>query len=324
MDPKERRNMISENKFQKVHSHLIALVQQERKLTSQILDLLQKVEDEKLYLGAGFANLFDYLVRGLGYSESLAYQRKSALRLCKEIPEIKEKINQGSLSLATIARASRVLNTKSVSEKRNLLKELENKSSRQVDKILASDLMTQNFPCSGVKNQGPNELTFDLNPEFVGVTNNTDGNSNKALTSGALQVGVSVAASNKLLNKVTLELTEVEFAQLQKLKALKSHQVKNISELVSLLVDRELEKYNRTSNSSSKSKNPRQIKFSLKSHLLQKAKYQCQFPGCEQTHFLQIDHIQSVANNGTNRPENLQVLCQAHNLFKFRESQKTK
>jgi hypothetical protein len=285
--------MTSESKFQSLHNNLLLLVQQERRLTSKILDLLQKVEDQKLYLNSGYANLFDYLVRGLGYSESLAYQRKAALKLCKVLPETKEKINQGALSLATIARANRVLNTKSIPEKRELLQQLENKSSRQVDKILARDNlvhnnMTQTFLCS--------------REQYVRDQNQ----------SGLIKV------------RVNLEFTEEEFSQLEKLKALKSHQVRDLKDLVNLLVDKELELYNRTSKLPSKSSNPRQIKISLKKYLLQKANYKCQHPGCEQTHFLQIDHIKSVFANGTNRPENLQVLCQQHNIHKFKESLKPK
>ena len=277
--------MSCENKFQILHDSLLQLVQQERRLTCQILDLLQKVEDEKLYLASGYANLFEYLVRGLGYSESLAYQRKAALKLCNVLPEIKEKINEGSLSLATIARASRVLNTKSIPEKRELLEELENKSSRQVDQILAradDTHVTQTFPCSREQ---------PINDSMV---------------------------------RLTFDFTAEEFEQLKKLKALKSHQVKDYKDLVNLLVDRELEKYNRTSKTPSNSDRPRQIKISLKNHLLKKANYKCQYPGCEQTHFLQVDHIEAVSDQGTNHPDNLQVLCQSHNLHKFRENQKLK
>ena len=104
---------------------------------------------------------------------------------------------------------------------------------------------------------------------------------------------------------------------MERLKALRSHQVQDFKSLVNLLVDKELEKYNRTSKVSSQSTNPRQIKISLKNHLLQKANYKCQYPGCNQDHFLQIDHIKSVSNGGGNNTSNLQVLCQAHNQFKY-------
>ncbi len=118
--------------------------------------------------------------------------------------------------------------------------------------------------------------------------------------------------------RTTFDFSEEEFSNLERLKALKSHQVADLKNLITLLVDKELEKYNRTSKLSSRSTNPRQIKVSLKNHLLQKANYRCQYPNCEQDHFLQIDHIKSVSRGGNNRIENLQVLCQAHNQYKYR------
>ena len=261
-----------------IHEQLLELVRQERKLVSQILDLLQEVQDQKLYLSFGYANLFEYLVRGLGYSESLAYQRKAALKICAELPEVKIKLDQGALSLTTLARANKVLHTKTIEEKRILISELENKSTREVDKILARTC-----------------------PEVPKVH----------------------ARAKRYVNdttvRITLDLSEDEFKSLERLKALKSHKVKDFKDLLNLLVDRELEKYNHVSNISSKSKNPRQIKISVKNYLLQKANYKCQYPGCNQTHFLQVDHKKSVCKGGSNHIQNLQVLCQAHNQFKYFE-----
>jgi hypothetical protein len=172
------------------------------------------------------------------------------------------------------------LNTKTKDEKRSLLAELENKSTRQIDQILARE-----------------------NP-------------------GVLNMGVGLPRSEKRFVtgntvRVTIDFTEEEFACLERLKALKSHTAKNLKEVIVLLAEKELEKYNRTSKINSKSKNPRQIKVSLKNHLLQKAKYKCQFPCCNQDHFLQVDHIQSVSKGGHNELSNLQILCQAQNRFKY-------
>lgn len=259
-----------------LHEKLLKIVKLERKITSKVLDLLQEIENKRSYLEWGYSNLFEYLVKGLGYSESLAYQRKAALKICEAVPEIKQKLDEGSLSLTTLARANKVLNTKTVPEKRKLLLELENKPSLAVDKILAREMPLE------LKSPGPAKRY---------VNGNTV--------------------------RITLDLSEEEYKKLEKLKALKSHQAKDIKTLINLLVDQEFMKYSKTSDRSSKSQNPRQIKISLKNHLLQKANYKCQYPGCNQNHYLQIDHIKSVRQGGSNQISNLQVLCQAHNKFKY-------
>jgi hypothetical protein len=258
-----------------LHEKLLKLVKEERKITSQIIELLQELENSRAYLEWGYGNLFEYLVKGLGYSESLAYQRKAAIKICQILPEVKEKLDSGALSLTTLARASRVLNTKTLTQKVSLLTELENKSTREVDKILAR-----------------------ISPEKVHAS--------------------TKRRVNEQTIRLAMDFSEEEYQKLERLKALKSHQIKDIKELVCLLVDRELEKYNRTSKTPSKSINPRQIKTSIRNHLLKSANYKCQYPGCEQTHFLQIDHKQSVCVGGGNQISNLQVLCQSHNAFKFR------
>ncbi len=83
----------------------------------------------------GHPSLFDYLVRGLGYSEATAYHRQACVRLSREIPEIKQKIDQGSLTLSAVAAAFKHLRGKPVSEKRKVLKSMEHKSSREVKKM---------------------------------------------------------------------------------------------------------------------------------------------------------------------------------------------
>lgn len=112
----------------------------------------------------GYSSLFDYLVRGLNYSESLAYQRKAALQICAVIPEIKEKLNDGRLSITTLARANKVLKTKTVSEKRALLAELEQKPALEVDKILARELpeFRSPDPAKRYVNEQTIRITLDL------------------------------------------------------------------------------------------------------------------------------------------------------------------
>ncbi|HAG91903.1 MAG TPA: hypothetical protein DCL41_08530, partial [Bdellovibrionales bacterium] len=63
------------------------------------------------------------------------YQRQACVRLAKEIPEIKQKIDQGSLTLSAVTTAFKHLRKKPVAEKRKVLKIMENKSSREIKKM---------------------------------------------------------------------------------------------------------------------------------------------------------------------------------------------
>ncbi|HAG90580.1 MAG TPA: hypothetical protein DCL41_01840, partial [Bdellovibrionales bacterium] len=116
----------------KIHNELLELRQKEKRITSEILNKLQEMEDSRQYLAMGHNSLFDYLARGLGYSEATAYQRQACVRLAKEVPEIKQKIDQGSLTLSAVTTAFKLLRKKPLAEKRKVLKSMEHKSSREV------------------------------------------------------------------------------------------------------------------------------------------------------------------------------------------------
>lgn len=119
-------------------------VQKEREMTLQVLHHLKEVERRRLFASLGYSSLFDYVTRELGYCAASACRRIDAMRLLKELPELEEKIQDGSLTLSTAARAQSFFkkesnNSKtslSLEQKSELMKQLENKSTRQVEKEL--------------------------------------------------------------------------------------------------------------------------------------------------------------------------------------------
>ena len=56
------------------------LVKSERKITSQILKLLCEVEKRRLFAELSYTSLIEYCCKELGYSESAANRRISAMR----------------------------------------------------------------------------------------------------------------------------------------------------------------------------------------------------------------------------------------------------
>lgn len=114
------------------------LVDEERRITTSLLHYLREIETRKLHLERGFASLFEYLVQGLGYSEAAAQRRISAMRLLRELPEIEGKIQSGELSLSVITRAQTLFRQESapLELKREILKSLEHKSTREAEREL--------------------------------------------------------------------------------------------------------------------------------------------------------------------------------------------
>ena len=76
------------------------LVTRERAVTTELLWYLREIEARRLYAEQGYASLWDYVTRGLGYCEGSAGRRISAMRLLKEMPNIEPALISGALSLS--------------------------------------------------------------------------------------------------------------------------------------------------------------------------------------------------------------------------------
>ena len=79
------------------------LARVERHLQGAIIDHLAEIEARSLFLRRGFASLFKYAVRELGYSDAAAGRRIAAMRLCADNPQTRERLRDGSLSLSAAA-----------------------------------------------------------------------------------------------------------------------------------------------------------------------------------------------------------------------------
>ena len=80
------------------------LVERERHLHVEIVDHLREIEDRDLHLARGFSTLFDYAVNELGYSNGAAWRRTLAMRLCRRMPDVRERLRTGSLTMSTAAQ----------------------------------------------------------------------------------------------------------------------------------------------------------------------------------------------------------------------------
>lgn len=120
------------------------LVQSERKLTHVILCHINEVESRRLYATLGFDSMFAYLTRQCGYGEDSAYRRLQAARLLKKNPVIASKLEQGVLNLTQLTQVQKCLKQESkagltvdAEKTRQILEQIENKSSFETKKVLA-------------------------------------------------------------------------------------------------------------------------------------------------------------------------------------------
>ncbi|MDE0219627.1 MAG: HNH endonuclease signature motif containing protein [Spirochaetaceae bacterium] len=69
-----------------------------------VIDHLIEIETRRVYLRRGFSSLFDYVKRGLGYSDAATWRWINAMKLCTRIDRVRERLWDGSLTLDAAAQ----------------------------------------------------------------------------------------------------------------------------------------------------------------------------------------------------------------------------
>ena len=69
-----------------------------------VIDHLLEIEARRVYLSRGFSSLFDYVKRGLAYSDAATWRRINAMKLCTRIDGVRERLWDGSLTLDAAAQ----------------------------------------------------------------------------------------------------------------------------------------------------------------------------------------------------------------------------
>jgi 5-methylcytosine-specific restriction endonuclease McrA len=105
----------------------------ERSATLGVLLHLNEIERRKLHLKQGYASMFAYCTRGLGYSESAANLRIRTARCLARFPEVYGLLDAGEVNPSTISQVSKILTP----ENRDVLARIRNKSQREVETIVA-------------------------------------------------------------------------------------------------------------------------------------------------------------------------------------------
>ena len=76
----------------------------EHHLEVVVIDHLREIHKRRLYLRRGYSSLFDYAVRELGYSDAAAWRRIKAMRLCADVEGVRERLQNGSMTLNAAAQ----------------------------------------------------------------------------------------------------------------------------------------------------------------------------------------------------------------------------
>jgi tRNA isopentenyl-2-thiomethyl-A-37 hydroxylase MiaE len=283
---------------------LTEFVRDERKMTSQIIKCINEIDRRKLYLEKGYSSLFDFLTKQMGYSPGSAMRRIDAARLLNEIPETLKKIEEGSLTLAQVTQVQRATRdlykskkeTLSPMQKRKLFCDLENKSQKESEKLIAQtlDIPVPEIQKEKVHRDQSVTLTITFTQEQMEI----------------LQQAQNMI-SHAVVNKDWAEaMTYLAKREVKRRTSVKQQNSRGHFEGAAVNAVAEV-------NTTKRPALPAAIRKTLLHRTARCMHKDASGNICGSHRFLQIDHIKSWSRGGTHAPENLQVLCGAHNRWKY-------
>ncbi len=257
------------------------VVTKEREVLVEVLNHLREVERRRLFAMLKYRSMYDYATKELGYSEDQAYRRINAMRLIQEIPTIEESIACGSLSLSSLSAAASVIHAESkqlgvaasAGRKFELIMAVQGQSRREAEIILQKMTGTQT-----------------LKKESTKISNN--------------QVEIKM-----------LMATE-DFEKIERLKGLWAHSYPGISdsELFTMLCEQALSEHEKQLKKSRATKKPRvetevlkNVAIDVRRNVWDRANSRCE--NCGSGWALQVDHKVPKSKGGSNKSENLRLLC---------------
>ncbi len=299
-----------------LNTHLIGLVRNERKITLEIISYLSLFERCGGHLKMGYGSMHDYMTRGLGYSDDQTYRRLKAARLYHQVPEVADKLNEGSLNLAQISEAQKSFELAqketgtpvSLEKKREILESIAYTNNFQTKAILSEELNLKPIEAERTKPQSDQTVRIEITltqEQFEKLTEIKSLLSHKVPGQGTADV-LNILF-DQFLSKKVFTAKQKEADEPSNADAPNSEGIDSDSSPPALAVK----------NSPHRS---RYIPASIRRIVYQRAHGCCehveQGVRCNSRYQLEIDHCNvPFALGGTHELNNLRMVCSRHNAY---------
>ncbi len=311
------------NDLELLHATL-ALSRIEQRATATLVAHLEEVDRRKAYALLSYPSLFEYVRKELGYSESSAYERISAMRLTRQNEKAKQLIESGNLTLTGATQVQRFLREEKAignelcpSQQNDLLTAIAGKSKRETEKILLSKSSAPEQPklkeSTRVATLTHTEVKFFLDDEGMKILNRARELVRTESTAELLTEGL----------KVLIEKKERALGKMDSRHSESKTDTKNSSILEAepnTAAPEAPTQSSKTRLAGKTSSTSRFIPLLFKRQIHARSGGRCEYLSpithtrCPSRAHLQLDHIIPLAHGGKTALTNLRHLCRAHNL----------
>lgn len=280
--------------FDQLHQRAIECVKNFKAAESELISILQRIDEKKGFRLLGYTSLFAYATKALQLSESHAYTLITVSRKASEIPELKKAISEG---LITTNGARRIASVITQDSKDRWIEKAAVLTQRELEREIV-----RVAPEQAVK-----ETMRFVDPVRVKLVCGIS----EELMKGIQQVQNLVSQQRR--KPVTLEETLEEMTGFY-LK--RKDPVKRAERVLSKPVQHSA-RYETGIVQSAPRKRRIAIPTRVKHQVMKREQGQCSFrlpdgTRCDQKRWLDFHHVKSVADGGTHTPANITLRCQSH------------
>src|SRR4051794_27956890 len=93
-----------------LHLKAVEVAARFKKSEIELIEILEQVDQDKIFFVLEFTSLFEYATKGLGLSEEVAYVYIRVARTTQVIPALKEEIRSGNITVSKAKKIASVLN----------------------------------------------------------------------------------------------------------------------------------------------------------------------------------------------------------------------
>jgi 5-methylcytosine-specific restriction endonuclease McrA len=312
---------------------LHALLARDHRTSAMLLAHLGEVEARGLHRDAGYSSLFGYCTGALHMSESEAALRIRAARLARQYPEVLNHVERGELHLSALRVLAPVLDDNNHTQ---LLRSAMHKTKAEVEALVAELAPKPDAPQLVRKLPTPKlaGVSDATKPDLLSCLPNVTPAASMPFVAPPLRpaarpVAAPVTPLGQERYRIQLTASQALHDKLKQAQELLRHRVPSgdVATVVELALDRlvrdlKKERFAQTvrPRTSRATRNPdsRHIPAAVRREVAERDGEQCTFVSadgrrCTETGMLEFDHQQAFARGGLSTPDNVRLLCRAHN-----------
>jgi len=300
-----------------IHQRALEVSMRYKKAESELIDVLEQVENHKVYLHLGCSSLFQYGVQELRLSESVVYNLIAVMRKTKEIPALKDQIQKGNITLSNARKITSVLTNENQIE---WLQKASDLTQRQLEKeIVKIRPMSAVVERASYVTEKRVKLEFGLSEkDMMQLRRAQDLVSQSQSKHSSLEETIITMSEFYLKHKDPV----IKAKRIYVKKGLQSLNQKS-TEPVSIQVEKNPPPNTSLMDNGLILESPHKrepIPASILHQVNLRDQRKCMHVGshgikCNQTRWTEVHHLTPVAQGGKNCLENLTTLCSAHHKW---------